>query len=184
LAGALIALSIAGCGSSSSGGTTSSTSSTTTAGGGGGGAGGAPACFDYAGWKGDSPATAFKADVLPLFRRSCGLSSSCHGSEQAPPGQPYLGPPLSAGDPTPAQIQAIRAAIIDVAAAKEPEMKIVAPGAPAESFLLYKLDGADCAKLACAASQSCGLQMPSGSALPTSERDVVRRWVAQGAKDD
>ena len=64
-------------------GTTTGTT-TTTSGGGGAGGGAAGACFDYATWDGETPTTTLKADVLPMFRRSCGLSTSCHGAEPGP----------------------------------------------------------------------------------------------------
>jgi hypothetical protein len=190
---AALALGLLGCGDdgSSNPATTSTatgtgTGTTTTSTGGGGGAGGAAAgaCFDYASWDGTAPATTFKADVLPLFRRSCGLSTSCHGADPGPAGQPYLGAAQSAGEMTPAQIEAVLAANVGVASAKEPTMKLVAAGDPAKSFLLHKLDGPSCDALACAASGTCGEQMPQGSALAPTERDVVRRWIAQGAKND
>ena len=76
-----------------------------------GGAGGteAPLCFDYTGYDGTTPTTSFAADVLPVFRTSCGLSSSCHGTEGGHPlEQHYLGPKLKDPDPTPAQIQALK----------------------------------------------------------------------------
>lgn len=177
-------LALLACGSSDGGGAVTTTSSTTGAGGAGSGGGSSASCFDYASFDGQSPAATFKGDVLPIFRRSCGLSASCHGAAPGPVGQPYLGPPQSAGDATAPQIQAIRDALLDVASTKEASMKRVAAGAPESSFLLYKLDGADCSTLACAATKGCGAPMPQGSGLSSPERDLVRRWIAQGAKDD
>jgi hypothetical protein len=153
-------------------------------GGGAGGAGGASACFDYSTFDGMSPAVAFQADVLPILRTSCGLSASCHGSENGPPGQPYLGSPASAGELTATQIGAIFAAIVDVSSTKAPGMKRVAPSDPEMSFLMHKLDATlDCPLVEC--SVECGLPMPLGSpTLPQDTRDVIRRWIAQGAKND
>lgn len=177
-------LALLACGSGDGGGAATTTSSTAGAGGAGSGGSSSASCFDYASFDGQSPAATFKGDVLPVFRRSCGLSSSCHGAAPGPAGQPYLGPPQSAGDVTAQQIQAIRDALIDVASTREATMQLVAAGAPESSFLLYKLDGADCSTLACAATKGCGAPMPQGSGLSSPERDLVRRWIAQGAKDD
>ena len=103
--------SLAGCGGG--------TSSTGGEGGAGGGASsgamsssgtcgnGADGCFDYSCVKLDAPVVSFKADVLPILRTSCGLSNSCHGSENGPGGQHYLGPKNSDPAPTAAQIDLI-----------------------------------------------------------------------------
>ncbi len=175
------ALSLLACGGEAG---TNPVTTTATASSGGGGAGSGRACFDDAAFDAASPSTTFTGDVLPMFRRSCGLSASCHGADPGATGQPYLGPAQSAGDLGPAAIAALHAAIVDVASTKEPSMKLVAPGDPSRSFLLHKIDGLGCDALACAASGTCGAQMPQGSALAPAERDTVRRWIAQGAKAD
>jgi hypothetical protein len=147
----------------------------------------AAACFDYSTFTGTTPATSFATDVLPLFRRSCGLSSSCHGDPSSTlPGQPFLGPAKSDPNPTAADISAILAGIVGKAAAKDPSMPVVTAGDPSKSFLMYKLDGVlTCSPLKCASDSSCGLTMPSGSpSLPASELDVIRRWIKQGAKNN
>lgn len=148
--------------------------------------GGAPAaCFDYASFDGASPGVSFLVDVLPLFRRSCGLSAACH-NQQDPFGQPYLGPMLGEMV-TPQNIDDILKGIVDVAALKEPGMAIVKTGDPEHSFLMHKIDGTlSCDALACAADQGCGTPMPQGAKelLPLHERDTIRRWIAQGAKNN
>jgi hypothetical protein len=155
-------------------------------------------CYDYTTFDGTAPAVHFQADVLPIFRQSCGLSSSCHGSENPPAaGQHYLGPSLSDPAPTAAQIKEILDGM-NQKSADEPDMNVVTAGHPETSFLMYKLDGpndptstdpsatiVDCVKLKCAASMTCLLPMPSGGPqLPAEERDTIRRWIAQGAKND
>jgi hypothetical protein len=182
---------LAGCGGGSS-------SSTSGEGGGGGasstvtGAGGgdctlsADGCYDYSCFKADSPVVTFKTDVLPILRTSCGLSASCHGQENGPGGQHYLGPKLSDPDPTVDQL----AKIFDQSVGKPPVidagMNIITPGDPEHSFFMYKLDGKDCSKLTCAASKSCGGLMPLGVTTPmdAAKRDIIRHWIAQGAKND
>ena len=62
--------------------------------------------------------------------------------------------------------------------------KIVAPGDPGKSFLMHKMDNSlKCETLTCGAK--CGGSMPLGSpTLSQDQRDTVRRWIAQGAKND
>lgn len=183
---------LAGCGGGSS-------SSTGGEGGGGGssstatGTGGdcnpsADGCYDYSCFKGDAPVVSFKTDVLPILRTSCGLSNSCHGQESGPGGQHYLGPKNSDPAPTADQL----AKIFDQSVGKTPVvnagMNIITPGDPEHSFFMYKLDGIECSKLKCAEStpNSCGGLMPLGRTTPMdgAQRDIIRRWIAQGAKND
>lgn len=154
-----------------------------TTGGTTGGTTGAPVdCFDYGAFDGSSPVVSFKTDVLPIFQGSCGISPGCHGAGS--PDRPYLGPPLS--DTATAQnIADIFANTVDFAAFKEPGMSRVAPGDPEHSFLMHKLDGLlKCETLACSADKSCGGPMPEGPKLPDDKLDTIRRWIAQGAKND
>jgi hypothetical protein len=157
-------------------------------------------CGDYATFDGTSPTVQFKADVLPIFRQSCGISSSCHGSASPPPppGQHYLGPAVADAAPDAADIMAIIDGIVGQKSVDEPEMNVVTAGSPQTSFMMYKLDGpnnpestnpddtiVDCSTLKCTASMTCLLPMPQGGPqLPAAERDTIRRWIAQGAKND
>jgi hypothetical protein len=124
--------------------------------------------------------------VLPILRTSCGLSSSCHNNESGPGGQHYLGPKLSDPEPTAAQI----ALIFEQSVGKMPElnagMNIITPGDPEHSFFMHKLDSVKCSKLACGPEGKCGGLMPQGSTtpMPADKRDILRRWIAQGAKND
>ncbi len=185
-----------GCGGGSSG-----------SGGGGTGGGAANPCFDYSSYDGSSPKTTFRADVLPIFRRSCGLSESCHGPDSTgqihlPENQKFLGPPVGGKDPTDAQIQMILGEIVDQPAevlkgsniAPEPDgLKIVNPGHPESSWLMFKLDATlnmdgtstFCSKLKCGSAKDCGDSMPQGGPeLDTADKSTIRLWIAQGAKND
>lgn len=165
-------------------------------GGGSGGAGGSAAagCFDYSAFDGTTPAVHFQADVLPILRGSCGISMSCHGNPSGPGAQHYYGPNINSADPTPAEIQAIFDQSVGVGAVDDPSIKVISAGKPEESFLLYKLDGdpsaasgeqVSCATLKCAADKSCGDSMPQfGPPIDAAKRDVIRRWIIQGAKND
>jgi hypothetical protein len=154
-------------------------------GGSGGGTSDGPVCFDYAKWDGSTPVVSFKDEVLPLMRRSCGLSSSCHGTTGNPPGYVYLGSPASGPAPTDLEIQAMFDEML--APAKEAVgMARVKPGAPDQSFLMYKMDGdLSCKGITCDSTLGCGTSMPQSSPiLSLDERNLVRRWISQGAKND
>ncbi|MDI1432300.1 hypothetical protein [Polyangium sorediatum] len=142
-------------------------------------------CYDYGSFDKAAPAVAFTKDVLPIFRNSCGIGgAACHGAVSGQPGQPYLGPANGPTDPTPAEIDAIFAQNVGVAATKATGMKIVDANSPETSFLMHKMDGTlTCAAVVCDAA--CGGTMPlTGDLLPQASRDTVRRWIAQGAKKD
>ena len=186
-------------------------SSTST---GSGGSGTAGDCYDYSSFDGMSPSTSFGTDVLPILRQSCALSSSCHGCDQVnnpgctnPGINPFMGANKSAGTLSTTQVAAIISALVGKPAASQPSsvdpstmvgnpnMSIVAAGDPAHSFMMYKLDGdpslanmndqVTCSTLTCAGTHNCGAAMPSGGPqLAQTERDTIRRWIAQGAKND
>jgi hypothetical protein len=155
---------------------------------GGSGAGASAACFDYAKIDLTSPAVSFKTDVLPIFQRSCGLTTGCHGDPLSPnENRPYLGPKKSV-TATADDIMKIRADIIDQPSYFEISMDIVEPGDPEHSFLMHKLDFTlKCDEvLDCVSKKECGVAMPQGNDEPLAldERNLVRRWIAQGALDN
>lgn len=173
------AVSTTGCGGDGGGG------------GGGGGGAGDQACFDYSKFDGESPTVSFKTEVFPIFRRSCGITTGCHGDPNQPDEKrPYLGPKQSdnlSEDEVNEAVAIIRGAIIDVPAYFEPGMSIVAAGDPENSFLLHKMDFTlQCDALQCAETKDCGTPMPQGNEEPLdqAERDLIRRWIAQGALDN
>lgn len=63
------------------------------------------------------------------------------------------------------------------------EMLRIAPGDPAQSFVMHKVDGTQlCAGIACS-FQGCGLAMPPGEQpLTEDRRSLFRVWIAQGAE--
>src|SRR5215213_3490050 len=76
-----------GGGASGSGASGSAGSSGASGSAGSGGASGSapdPNCFDYSSFDATMPVVSFKDDVLPIFQRSCGISTSCHGDASAP----------------------------------------------------------------------------------------------------
>jgi len=163
--------------------------------------------FDYASFD-SSPPVSFETDVFPLMRRSCGISTVCHGAgvKQGAAGL-YLGPPKK--DTTTVIDAAFRQSIIDglvgVTSQTVPDTsdagaagasgtggaKLIVAGDPSQSFFMTKLDGCqNAANLTCVKIKSnktdfvCGDSMPDGNLLCDSERDLFRRWIAQGAQNN
>jgi hypothetical protein len=125
------------------------------------------------------PAAHFRADVLPLFVQSCAFTS-CHGDRGGGSSGVFLGSKEVAADPG-----EVRSGLVGVAAPELASMPLVTPSDPARSYVMHKLDGDQCLFDAECADKSCGDSMPqAGETLPAAERDKVRRWIAQGAKDD
>jgi hypothetical protein len=147
--------------------------------------------FDYGAFDASSPIT-FQADVLPLLRRSCGLSSSCHGDPKSNEAGLYLGPALTAPEPDLTARQQIVAGLVGKPSKTAPSMSLVAATDPEHSFLMLKVDGCQSsAGLSCSVQPHaktngvCGDRMPQSSpALCAAERDVLRVWIAQGANAD
>jgi hypothetical protein len=125
-----------------------------------------------------TPKVTFSGDVLPVLERSCGLSDSCHGSPNN--GRVFLG--STAVNATPSSV---RAGIVNVASIDLTSMPYVKPGDLENSFLMHKMDGDQCRFDAQCSGGTCQTSMPQNlPLLDVTTRDVVRRWIAQGANDD
>lgn len=119
-----------------------------------------------------TPQVSFRNDVMPILNQSCTFSS-CHGAGS---GTMTLRQGDAAG---------MRSQIVDVPSSTLPAMKRVAPGDPGHSFLMHKIDGDVCTLKDQCVQQTCGDTMPQSSdMLDEATRDVIRRWIAQGAKDN
>ena len=135
-----------------------------------------------------TPVISFKTDIVPLFQMSCSLSSSCHQAKIGGPSLVYLGGSLMMAPDPPG----IMKSIINVKSIELPTMNYVTPGDLANSYLMHKMDGDLCQFSTCAMNPvpMCGVVMPmAGCALESidgapSPRDVVRRWIAQGAQNN
>ena len=166
---ALVALGAgsAGCPAETSNGSTSSSSGTS----------GATSGCDYAppaGFDAQAPKVTFTADVLPIFGRSCAFST-CHGSTTGPANGVFLGK----------DGPKVIAAIVNIKGDELPTMPFVTPGDPQQSYLMRKMDGSQCGLDAQCSGASCQSSMPKGDVpLDVATRDIVRRWIAQGAKND
>jgi hypothetical protein len=136
-----------------------------------------PTCSDYeppAGFDASKPAVSFSKDVMPVFGQSCAFST-CHGSNIGPANGVFLGRDASR----------VHAAIVAVKSSELPDMPFITPGNPRESYLMRKMDASQCVLDARCTGGSCQSSMPKNEAtLEVETRDIVRRWIAQGAKND
>lgn len=126
-----------------------------------------PASFDLT-----TPAVSFRSDVMPILQRSC-TASSCHGGKAG-------GLTINVND-----LAAAHKAMVNVPSGQLASMPLVTPGDPAKSYLLRKLDNDACLMDEQCKNGKCGTLMPkNGDVLEITDRDAVRRWIAQGAKED
>ena len=98
------------------------------------------------------------AQVSGVFSVSCALSG-CHSG-----GEPAADMSLE-GD--------FAARIVGVASGQRPDLKLVDPGNPDDSYLLIKVRGGD---------EIVSQQMPPGKVLPAEQVEIIRAWIASGAK--
>lgn len=134
-------------------------------------------CDDYqppAGFDATTPSVSFANDIIPIFGQSCAFST-CHGSTTGLANGVFLGkdPPR------------VFAAIVGMHGDELPTMPFVTPGDPRQSYLMRKMDGSQCALDAQCTGGTCQSSMPKNEGLlDLATRDIVRRWIAQGAKND
>ncbi len=120
------------------------------------------------------PVVSFKADVGPVFKRSCAFGS-CHGSVSGSNNGIYVGD----------EAKAFIAGAVGKPATQLASMSYVTKGDPKQSYLMYKIDGDFTSIKAKCSGGSCQDPMPKGSdPLPQTERDAIRRWIAQGCADN
>lgn len=160
VASALSALSLAACGGASddedgaaAGGTASQTGGTDGAGGAGGETGG----------------PTFVRDVAPMLKQGCAFQS-CHGGGSGGFNLPAVEPAT------------MYALIVGQSSRTLPEMPLVDPGNPENSFLLFKLDDRQGELDARCVGGRCGGVMPEGAGVwPEEKRQTLRDWIAAGA---
>ena len=126
-----------------------------------------------------TPVMSFKENVMNILNAHCG-SGMCHGSTDNPTGGLFLGSSGEGG----ADADAAYSAIVGRPSGELGSMSFVTPGDPARSYLMHKLDGDQCMFETQCTSPGCQHSMPSDLEvlLSVSERDIVRRWIAQGAQ--
>jgi hypothetical protein len=128
-----------------------------------------------------TPIVSFKTDVMPIFNANCG-ASSCHGAATSTPGFIFLGSEAAAGS----DASTVAAGLVGKFASELSAIPIVTAGDPTKSYIMHKLDGDQCLYDSQCVGGSCLAEMPNGLGHPlaATTRDVVRRWIAQGAKND
>ena len=99
------------------------------------------------------------AQVSEVFAVSC-VTSGCHSG-----GEPAAGLSLE-GD--------FAARIVGVASEQRSGFLLVDPGNPDESYLLLKVRGDD---------EIISQRMPPGNPLPAEQVEIIRAWIASGAKE-
>jgi hypothetical protein len=138
-----------------------------------------------------TPTISFAQSVQPIFNTSCSLSTpgTCHAM-QAPgtqtPWLVFLGSPDGGVDAA-----QVLSGIVGQAAQEDPSLSVIKAGDPENSYLMHKLDYDQCQfSTACNATKNqnfvnCGEGMPYQSGiLDEGTRDDIRRWIAQGAKNN
>ncbi len=150
-----------------------------------------------------SAAVSFSADVMPIFKLGCTLSSVCHGQmNNAPEENLYLG--LNSGAGGSADIQAVYSGLVGVASKEDPSMNLVTAGDTSNSFLWHKLNddqmtlnsgtlATGCMKASatcfdCTSDAPCGGYMPYlGEPLATYAPEdlcTIENWIVQGAPNN
>jgi hypothetical protein len=120
------------------------------------------------------PAPSFRTAVEPVLARTCAGEESCHGAK------PTRAVPLDL------RAGKAYASMVGVASKRRPDLKLVAPGTPARSFLIDKLTGN--------LGRNEGRRMPldpdtgvepDDDPLPPGfVKRVLVPWIAAGARDD
>ncbi len=123
-----------------------------------------------------TPVEKFSTNVMEIFFENCG-SATCHGAT-SPTGGLMLGSTVS-------EAAATYDGLVNVASDELVTMPYVTPGKPEQSYIMHKLDGDQCYYDEQCAGHKCLASMPNlGTTLPPATRDIVRRWIAQGAMNN
>jgi hypothetical protein len=128
-----------------------------------------------------TPTVSFQTDVMKVFNDNCG-SSSCHGSTDNPTGSVFLGASTANGSDS----ATVYTGLVAISSGELHSMNFVTAGDPSMSYLMHKLDGDQCVYEQSCIGGDCMHSMPSDSpvTLAVSTRDIVRRWIAQGAPNN
>jgi hypothetical protein len=149
-----------------------------------------------------SDSISFVRDTMPVFQRSCTLSSVCHGQmNNSGEEDLYLGLNFGGGS---SDVQAVYDGLVGVAAKEDPSMNLVTKGDLENSYLWHKVNddqtmltegtlASGCAQSSmpcpgCSSSSPCGATMPYlGEALATFDPQglcAIQNWILQGAQNN
>jgi hypothetical protein len=146
-------------------------------------------CTPYTSTADLSQPVSFRKDVMPVFLASCGGCHK-HGMNTTPNSLA-----LSLGDAG-VEPDELVTKLVGVKSAEVPDMDLIAPGDPGNSYLMHKIDNDQCTLTAeCNAGAlgskypDCGKAMPpvpasSPPKLSVATRDLVRAWIHQGAQNN
>ncbi len=123
-----------------------------------------------------APAVSFETDVMPVLTSHCS-SASCHGVTDGPQGGLFLGAQLKQG----ADASSVYGTLVGPMAGQLATMPYVQPGEPGQSYLMHKIDGDQCTLAASCTNGTCAHSMPFDGMMAVETRDIIRRWIAQGA---
>ena len=147
-----------------------------------------------------SAAVSFSADIMPIFQRSCTLSTVCHGQmNNAQEENLYLG--KNGGGGGSADSYAVYSGLVGVHSKEDPSMNLVTAGDTSNSFLWHKVNddqmtlnsgtlATGCMKASamcfdCTTDAPCGGAMPYlGEPLAADDLCTIESWIAQGAPND
>jgi len=119
---------------------------------------------DTGGGGGDTGPPTLSGDVQPILSNSCAFSG-CHGGTS-----PQEGMNLSAG--------LMHSNTVNVPS-NQSGLDRIEPGLPNQSYLVHKIQGTQ------GTVGGSGLQMPrGGTPLSQANVDIIRAWIADGAKDN
>ena len=138
----------------------------------------------------DMPVVSFAADVVPILSGTCAVSDGCHGVPSVvAEARPFLG--FASSDAGMAAAQTIIDGLVGVKSREDLTMNLVTAGDPSQSFLMHKIDDDQCTLISqCMMDPSfrpnCGVFMPYQypDILDVGTRDVIRRWIKQGARNN
>jgi hypothetical protein len=116
---------------------------------------------------------------MPVLTASCS-SASCHGVATGAQGGLFLGAQLEKG----ADSAQVYQSLVGPMAGELGSMPYITAGDPQHSYVMHKLDGDQCMFADTCANQTCNDTMPRDGQLPVETRDIVRRWIAQGAQNN
>ena len=126
-----------------------------------------------------APSVSFSHDVMPVLTGNCS-SSSCHGIADNAKGGLFLGEQLQKG----ADATVVYPGLVGPMAGQLMTMPFVTPGDATKSYLMHKLDSDQCVYEHDCTNGDCMQSMPYAGMLPVETRDIVRRWITQGAAND
>jgi hypothetical protein len=136
----------------------------------------------------EGPEVSFRRDLLVPIQRNCS-DAPCHGRETGGGASLFLSPPVPAVVDATLMIERL----VGVASQTAPELALVAPGSPSRSFLVLKVEGCQNASLGitCRAQPGARTTAPCGDTMPqaarplcNADRELLRRWIQQGARDN